>query len=80
MQQNSIQYLVLLVGLLKEMLKKIVKIDSVVHGKIKCNEISQDLSFPKIKKKNVHINKNRNTIKMNDACHKTILDTIFERH
>ena len=34
-----------------------IKLDSVVHTNIKCEKISQILSFPKMKNTSVHINK-----------------------
>ena len=56
---------------------KIVKLNSVVHGNIKFEKLINDSSFPQIKNRKLTIKKK--PIKMDDECHETILDAIYER-
>ena len=55
----------LLVGSILEISKENVKLDSVVHASIEYEKISKDLSFPNMKNKNIHMNKN--LIKIDDG-------------
>ena len=57
--------------------RKIVKLSSVLHGNIKFEELIHKPSFPQIKNRKKIMQKD--PIKMDDECHETILDAIYER-
>ena len=58
-------------------IRKTVKLNSVLHGNITYDELNNAPSFPRIKNWKTIIKKE--PIKMNNECHETILDAIYQR-